>query len=300
MRRGLVIFAVFAVVVVLAAQPADATALGGNDGDKQIAKAGVFQADDFPAGWRATPPEANKEKVNSSDCPVVKKAGGLGRQRTGRSEGNDFERSGEIYRSVAHVYRTEDAARRLYKALASERLRRCYTRLLEDEVQSRAEEELSGSDVKVELGQRTGSRSYGDESVDFEIKMTVSEHHERICADMCVLIVAPTVVRARHYLRLPRADRQLCARGGALLARRLLSRVCRWCGIGRRRVSIDEFRAHFDRFGGSGRACLEGHTESEDEEAEDEGQARSEHQDAYASDDIGGSANDAAERASDG
>jgi hypothetical protein len=28
MRRGLVIFAVFAVVVVLAAQPADATALG--------------------------------------------------------------------------------------------------------------------------------------------------------------------------------------------------------------------------------------------------------------------------------
>jgi hypothetical protein len=69
MRRGLVIFAVFAVVVVLAAQPADATALGGNDGDKQIAKAGVFQADDFPAGWRATPPEANKEKVNSATAP---------------------------------------------------------------------------------------------------------------------------------------------------------------------------------------------------------------------------------------
>jgi hypothetical protein len=176
--------AVAAASLGLLAQPAAAQ----SPSDREIAKTGVFQADDFPAGWRATPPK--KTKTDIGDCPVLKKAGWHGRQRTAQSMGKDFERNPEVYRSAANIYRTEAAARRVYEAVASENLRRCYTRLVEDELKSSVKK-LGASDLKAELGERTGSRSYGDESTDFEIKITVSKDslNQEVFADVAFVRV---------------------------------------------------------------------------------------------------------------
>jgi hypothetical protein len=84
--------------------------------DREIAKAGVFQANDFPEGWRATPQKKIKNEVTADNCPVVKKVGGQRKQRTARTEGETFERRNERYESITDVYRSEDAARRVYGA----------------------------------------------------------------------------------------------------------------------------------------------------------------------------------------
>jgi hypothetical protein len=56
---------------------AAAPALGAKEGDRQIAKAGVFQADDFPAGWEKRP---SKKGVTTDpfalECPALKKSAG--------------------------------------------------------------------------------------------------------------------------------------------------------------------------------------------------------------------------------
>ncbi len=53
-----------------------------NETDGQVAKAGIFQKADFPAGWRATPHK--KSKTNLNDCPALKKS--LGKTRKTKTE----------------------------------------------------------------------------------------------------------------------------------------------------------------------------------------------------------------------
>jgi hypothetical protein len=151
----------------IVAQPAAAQ----SPSDREIAKAGVFQADDFPAGWRATPHKKSEERIDVNDCPVVKKAGGTHKQQTANVDGREFQRSRHEYFSAAALYRTEERPRRVYQAVASKDLHQCYTRLFEDAFKS----EFDADDAKAELGERTGSRSYGDESTDFEIKLTATK-----------------------------------------------------------------------------------------------------------------------------
>jgi hypothetical protein len=71
------------------------------------------------------------------------------------------------------VLRTEGGARRAYKVLTSAATRRCLTRIVKDEVQSKASEQ--GVDVKTEVGTVTGSSSYGDESSGIGLKFTVTK-----------------------------------------------------------------------------------------------------------------------------
>jgi hypothetical protein len=159
--------AVAAASLGLLAQPAAAQ----SPSDREIAKAGVFQADDFPAGWRATP---DKKSEDPFKCPEVEKAvKGLKKQQTAKASGDDFEQGDEQYSSGAVVLRSEDVARRAYKVVASDALQRCIKRTFSDEVKSKGDEE--GVDVKVEFGTVTGSGSYGDESSDIGMKITVSQ-----------------------------------------------------------------------------------------------------------------------------
>jgi hypothetical protein len=91
----------------LLAQPAAAQ----SSSDREIAKAGVFQADDFPAGWRATP--SKKSNTDLNDCPALKKAvGDLRKNRTAKSDSDDFKRRNEEFSSAMAVYRTEEVSRR--------------------------------------------------------------------------------------------------------------------------------------------------------------------------------------------
>ena len=76
--------------------------------------------------------------------------------------------------------------------------------------------------------------------------------------------------------------RHLRTRVELMFARRFLIRGCQWCRVGRYRVSSGEFRAHLDGLDGSGRACVDGDTEGEYEEAGDEERPRAEHENAYA------------------
>jgi hypothetical protein len=152
----------------LLAQPAAAQ----SPSDREIAKAGVFQGDDFPGGWRATPHKESKADLN--DCPALKKAAGtLRKNKTADVSSDDFKRRDDQYGASVIVYRTEDVARRASGAAASNNLRRCVTRFVKDEVEKIAKEE--GLDVKVEGGTVTGSGSYGYESSDIGLKVTVSK-----------------------------------------------------------------------------------------------------------------------------
>jgi hypothetical protein len=162
-------YVIGALVVATALTP---PAAAQSPSDRDIAKAGVFQEDDFPAGWRATP--SKKTKSDLRNCPTLKKAvGDVRKNRAAESESDDFERRDDHYTSGVIVYRTEDVARRAYGAAASNNMRRCVTRFVKDEVEKKAKEE--GFDVKVEVGTVTGSGSYGDESSDIGLTVTASK-----------------------------------------------------------------------------------------------------------------------------
>jgi hypothetical protein len=110
--------AIVALCVALIALPATTAGAKNDPADKPLARAGVFQADDFPAGWRATPHKKSKSDPNA--CPAVKKAvGGAGKSKTAEANSDDYEQGNEQYTSLAVVLRTEDVARRRYAALAS-------------------------------------------------------------------------------------------------------------------------------------------------------------------------------------
>ena len=156
--------AVAAASLGLLAQPATAQ----SPNDREIAKAGVFQADDFPAGWRATPDK--KSKSDPNDCPTLKNVAGKTRKsKTADVDSDDFKRQDDQYSSGVVVYRTEDVARRVYDAFASRAVRRCLTRLVKNVV-----EKEDFDDVKVESGTVTGTGSYGDESSDIALTITAS------------------------------------------------------------------------------------------------------------------------------
>jgi hypothetical protein len=144
---------------------AAAPALGAEDGDREIAKAGVFQAADFPAGWRATPQAKPKDGPN--DCPALAEAvGGTGKRRTPEVRSDEYKLGKEQYSAAVSVYRSGSVARRAYKATASRDMRRCITRSVEEQWQ--------GVKVKVEAGTRTGIGSYGDESSGLRLRFTAS------------------------------------------------------------------------------------------------------------------------------
>jgi hypothetical protein len=169
MTKIIATIALGAVGLGLVAQPAAAQ----SPSDRDIAKAGVFQAGDFPAGWRATPHKKSKDPFK---CPEVEKAHpGLNkaRTRTAKANGDDYHQGVEQFSSGVVVGRTEDVTHRAYKAVVSNDMRRCLKRNLEDELKSQANEK--GADVKVEVGTVTGSGSYGDESANIGLKMTVSQ-----------------------------------------------------------------------------------------------------------------------------
>jgi hypothetical protein len=140
--------------------------------DREIAKAGVFQEGDFPAGWRATPHKKNK--TDALDCPTFKKAAAATRKsKTADADSDDFERRDDKYTSSIIVFRTEDVSRRAYGAVASDSMHRCLERFVKSELKKIGESE--GVDVKVETGTVTGTGSYGDESSDFGFTATVSQ-----------------------------------------------------------------------------------------------------------------------------
>jgi hypothetical protein len=169
--RWLVAITTFVLTAVLSL-PATAGAAPATDDDRQVAKAGVFQTSDFPAGWRATP--HTKSKSDPFKCPTVEKAvSGLRKRRTADASSDDFERSNEQYTSNVIVFRTEDVARRAYKAVDSRAFRRCASEAVKDEVKKRGEEQ--GFDVKVETGTMTGTGSYGNQSSDIGFKITVTK-----------------------------------------------------------------------------------------------------------------------------
>jgi hypothetical protein len=177
--KVLATIAVGAASLGLVAQPAAAQ----SPSDRDIAKAGVFQADDFPTGWRATPHE--KSKTDPDACPALKKVAGETRKnKTADVDSDDFERRDDEYQSSVVVFRTEDVARRAYEAAASRALRRCLTRVVKDEVEKRAEEE-DIDDVKVESGTVTGTGSYGDESSDiaFTVRVSTGDLEQEVFAD---------------------------------------------------------------------------------------------------------------------
>jgi len=167
MRKLLAIVATAAAVVGLGVDAAHAA----QPGDMELAKAGVFQADDFPAGWRATPHK--KSKTDPLKCPAVEKAvSDLRNAKKTEASSDDYEQGNDQYSSSAVVFRTEDVTRRVYKVVNSRDFRRCLTKLFKDEVGK--QDQLKGFDVKVEAGTVTGG-SYGDESANIGLKLTVSK-----------------------------------------------------------------------------------------------------------------------------
>jgi hypothetical protein len=129
------------------------------------------RAVDFPAGWRATPHK--KSKTDPLKCPAVEKAvSDLRKAKKTEASSDDYEQGNDQYSSSAAVFRTEDVTRRVYKAVASRDLRRCVSKLFKDEVAK--QDQLKGLDVKVETGTVTGG-SYGDESANIGLKLTVSQ-----------------------------------------------------------------------------------------------------------------------------
>jgi hypothetical protein len=146
----------------LVAQPAAAQ----SPSDREIAKAGNFQAADFPARWQVTAPK-NSRPGRPSECPVERKAeGDVRKNRTAEVESDKFERPAEQYSSMVFVYRTENVARRVFKASGSAAFRRCVRREAKDHA------EVSG--VKVNGGAVTGTGVYGNETSDVRLKFTVS------------------------------------------------------------------------------------------------------------------------------
>src|SRR5262249_15108644 len=105
------------------------TAAAQSPSDREIAKAGVFQAVDFPAGWRSAPP---KGKTDPNACPALKKAVGSSKNRTAKVTSDDFERQNDKYSSAVFVYRTEDLVRRVYNAVNSRSVARCLQRFVKD------------------------------------------------------------------------------------------------------------------------------------------------------------------------
>jgi hypothetical protein len=167
MRKLLAIVATAAAVVGLGVGASHAA----QPGDQELAKAGVFTADDFPAGWRATPPKKNK--TDPLKCPAVEKVvSGLRKAKKTKASSDDYEQGNDQYSSSAVVYGTEDVTRRIYKAAASRDFRGCVSKLVKDEVGK--QDQLKGFDVKVEVGTVTGG-SYGDESANIGLKLTVSK-----------------------------------------------------------------------------------------------------------------------------
>jgi hypothetical protein len=75
----------------------------------------VFQADDFPAGWRET--RSKRSRFTVDECSVVKKAGGTHKQETARDSVRVFERRDGVYKSQTSVYRSEDSARPVRRAV---------------------------------------------------------------------------------------------------------------------------------------------------------------------------------------
>lgn len=160
--------------------------------DAQLASEGVFMANDFPSGWRATPHKKSKSSLN--DCPVLRKAlRNVRKNRTANVTSDDFGRGNDQYTSAVVVYRTEDVARRAYAAAASPDMRRCATSLLKNEVTKKVGGQ--GFDVKVEGGTVTGSGSYGDESSDIGFKITASKGglSEDVFADITFVRVGRTL-----------------------------------------------------------------------------------------------------------
>jgi hypothetical protein len=158
--------------------------------DREIAKAGVFHADDFPAGWRATPPK--KSDADPNACPALRRAVGSSRKnRTAKAASDDFERQNDRYSSNVAVARTDDLARRAYKAAASRDMRRCITRIFKEEIKK----STKGYDVKVEGGTVTGSGSYGDESSDIGFKITLSKEplNQEVFADFVFVRVGRAI-----------------------------------------------------------------------------------------------------------
>jgi len=181
--------AVAAASLGLLAQPAAAQ----SPSDREIAKAGVFQEDDFPAGWRATP---HKKSKSIDTCPALKKqAEPLRKQRRASVNSDDFEHgSVEEFASTVAVMRTQDAAERSFDLFQSRRLRRCVSEAFNDEVEKQAQEQ--DFDVKIDVGSRTGTTNYGDESSSISFKITVSKG---ISLDLYGDIISVRVGRALGY-----------------------------------------------------------------------------------------------------
>jgi hypothetical protein len=150
--------------------------------DREVAAAGVFQAGDFPAGWRATPPQGKERDLRRlggpqgpGDCPSVKKAeADVRKNRTAQVRSDTFARpEEEVYFAFVAVYRTEDVGRRVFKALDSDAFRRCLSRGIKDSANKTAEAE--DLDAKVEGGTVTGTGVYGYESFGMRFKLTLSK-----------------------------------------------------------------------------------------------------------------------------
>jgi hypothetical protein len=165
--KVLATIALGAIGLAIVAQPAAAQ----SPTDRDIAKAGVFQADDFPAGWRTTP---HKKSESIDTCPALKKkAEPLRKQRAASVSSDDFEHgSVEEFTSTVAVMHTANAAERSFDLFQSRRLRRCISDAFDDAVKKQAKEQ--DFDLRIDVGSRTGARNYGDESSSISFKMTVS------------------------------------------------------------------------------------------------------------------------------
>jgi hypothetical protein len=160
------------LIAAILAVPSTALAARASDTDGQIAKVGNFQATDFPAGWRVTPHKKSTTNLNS--CPALKKALGKSRgTKTADSNSDDFDRGNERFSSSVVMLRTEDPARRAFQALASRDMLRCVTRLVEDGLKS--SDANKGFEVKVATATATGMGSFGDESSNIGLKITLTK-----------------------------------------------------------------------------------------------------------------------------
>jgi hypothetical protein len=116
-RAAVAAVAVATASLGLLAQPAAAQ----SSSDREIAKAGVLQADDFPAGWKVT---TLKRSTDEAKCADVTK------NVTARARSKQFEHGSgisnmEVYFSGVAVYKDEARARGAYRRASSSKVQRC-------------------------------------------------------------------------------------------------------------------------------------------------------------------------------